>query len=273
MNKEYCGSIISACRQQRDARKLFQLIQEEAGNTHLADAFIYRWIERRDKKAYEALLPSFRNRKFLDIIYALSSGSRWLDYGCGDAAIALQEVSKLNLEIICDGITFPLNRQNLPEIFGVSVYRTEGEKFLLQHINYYDLITSVQAMRYSPDQLSVLKKAYRALKINGILLVDSIVNASMPIVDEEFKIIDPKILENKLIQLGYAVEIKNKNQQKGFFDYSLAIQKIIEKPKLTIPVRLITMAEFLKRTTLGQNGLQYLGTLLPDIQYVYQLVN
>jgi ubiquinone/menaquinone biosynthesis C-methylase UbiE len=155
----------------------------------------------------------------------------------------------------------------------VTVYREDGDDFLAHRVDTYDLITAVQSLRYSPDQLATLKRAYRALKPGGILLVDMVVNLNMPLIDAQGKFVDPKELEKKLLEAGYPVAMKVKSDVLNkYAGYSFAVKKTADKPRLKLPIRLVKIPELeLDYMDLIDTEYRGLGQLLPYINYVYQL--
>ncbi len=256
-------------------RRVGSYINYRAGiDAHKPEPSPGAWFERRSSIEYEEKLPHFHGLSFQDYIQRLSPGSIWLDYGCGDAAVALQEIKQDNFEIVCEGVTYPIERQQIPLFTDIKVYREDGDDFLNHHIGCYDLITAVESIRYHPDQLATIKRAYRALKEDGVLLVDIIPNASMPLVGKDGKMIHPQLLETALKNKGYDIEIQMKEDPSTKYNaYSVAIRKSKGQPLLKIPVRLIRIREldmdFFKRfdTDFGTLGLN-----LPGINYVYQLI-
>lgn len=252
-----------------------EFVVSKAGNAHEKQDQKNGWLERRAADTYDQMLPAFEGVSFKERVAQLPPGSVWLDYGCGDAAVALQQVKQEHPDLVCEGVTYPVERDNLETPVGVTLTREDGDDFLVHHVGQYDLITCNQSLRYSPDQLATLKRAYRALKENGVLLVDFVANASMPLIDQAGNVVDPQELLKVLQKKGYHVEIKTlQDSWVKYFAYTFAIRRTSEKAMLKIPVRLVKVPEMtLSRIERFDTEFKLLGTELPGASYVYQLEN
>ncbi|CAN5352463.1 hypothetical protein BH10PAT1_BH10PAT1_7270 [soil metagenome] len=263
---------ISDIKDQRSGLSSF--VSRKAGKSHLVDEDFSAWKERRHFSDYEESLPKFHNESVKNIIDKLPAGARILDYGCGDAAIALQDIKSKYPYIICNGVTYPVDRDQLPRFTDIKVYREDGDTFLNKHKEQYDLIMAVQSIRYSPDYFATIKKAYRALKPGGILLIDMVQNASMPLVKNDGSLVNPKSLEFKLEAENYDVEIKNISDDRlaDFLSYSFAIRKTEDKPTLKLPVKLVVIPEIkMPIEDRFDTKIPLLGIQMNKINYVYQL--
>jgi len=232
-------------------------------SANLGKAFF--WMETREFDDYNTWLPSFENQSFSKLLEQLPPEASWLDIGCGDAAVALRAGKLKHPQLDCVGVTYPVERTELPHLDEICLIREDGDAFLGRTHRAFELITAVQSIKYFPDQLATIKKAYRRLKPGGVLLVDWVANSSMPMLNEKAQMVNPKLLEKYLLNAGYDVEIAVKPRRSPVYDaYSLAIRKT--HLTLKLPIRLVTVSAEIQRNTFD---LHRLGSFLPNCRYVY----
>src|SRR5258708_39803594 len=53
------------------------------------------WTENRSTRLYNEILPHFHGKNYLDILDGLPLNSTVLDYGCGENAAAIKQLSKI----------------------------------------------------------------------------------------------------------------------------------------------------------------------------------
>jgi ubiquinone/menaquinone biosynthesis C-methylase UbiE len=250
-----------------------QMIAEQAQDAHLNDNTSTHWLERRGAATYDDVLPEFESKSFRQHIANLPSGAVWLDHGCGDAARALHEVHQQRPDLVCEGVTYPVDRNDLPDHGDVTVYRQDADQFLTAHQNRYDLITSSQAIRYAPDAFATLKRMYRSLRTGGVLLVDMIYNDSMPLVQKSGGPINPEVIQDYLRKRGYQCEVVAMEDFGQKYEmFSFAIRKSADKSLLKLPVRLVRIPELeLSRSGRIMSQFPSLGAQKPNqTNYVYE---
>lgn len=230
------------------------------------------WIETRTLPECQTMLPTFRGQKLEDLVSGLQQEAVVLDYGCGDKVVALSELSSKFPQINCEGVTYPLPRNDLPQHEpGVVVFRQDGDSFLRKNTNRYDLIYSVQAFRYSPDHFRTLKLAYGALKKGGVLLVDRIFDSARPLIHKDGSVVTSAELQKILIDLGYQVEIEI-GEDDIDRTFSIAIKKTANHLKL--PFRLVNHPDLKKELFQRfDTPFEAIGVDHPtEINYVYELI-
>lgn len=257
----------------RARKDLSIYLKHRAGNAHIDQDF-QSWPERRSLDDCIKLLPHINGQGLREIAEKLQAESHVLDYGCGDAAVALSQFRQEFPYLVCEGVTYPVDRDNLPKHeSGITVYRQDGDEFLRQNVNRYDLIYSVQAFRYSPDHFRSLKLAYMALKKNGILLIDAIIDSSRPLVHKDGTVVTGAELQQILIKNGDEAEVISIDDSTGIFRYfSIAMKKTHNRLKL--PFKLV------KRPELEKTLFQRFNTPFEaigfdqsaEVGYVYELM-
>jgi hypothetical protein len=272
INKSNEPATIQDIKQGRD--NLPGYLAQRAGNSHREEVDYSAWRERRTLAEVIDLLPVFHGKNLKKIAENLSPGSLVLDYGCGDAAVALSEFHNQFPDLICEGVTYPVQRDNLPVLSkDIHVYRQDGDEFLRQNKSKYALVYTSQAFRYSLDHFRSLKFAFSALQENGILLVDHLFDSSRPLLHQDGRPVTGEELQALLLKDEYDAEVIGKVEDDGITRlFSIAIRK--NKNRLTLPFRLV------KHPDLKKEFLQRLDTPFEavgsdqaaKVSYFYELI-
>lgn len=109
-------------------------------------------------------------------------------------------------------------------------------------------------------------------------MIDFVFHKAIPILDGQGNVVSPKVLEAKLLEAGVQVEVVEKGETiDGFMGYSVSLKKTADNPRLSLPVRLVEVAEYpelVKEMNKNRNERERddYHHIYYDLKYVYQLV-
>lgn len=256
-------SMADRFRKQNEAAR--ETVTPFAKDAHLDENPNGSWVELRHLSRVITDLPKFHKQSLTDIIGNLLPKSIVWDLGSGDRAVALSELVAQypdhHLKGI--GVTLPVERENLQHPDNVDVVRMDVDEYLrtFDRSQRPNLIYISKLLRWVPHPLSTLKKAYNALALNGILLVDEVLNLQSPLYDKTGEPVEPSNLEAVLKEQGYDVEIVSSDDDIAGIRsaYSFAIRKTENHPSLNLPIRAVPPEQLGKKTT-------------KETQYVYEFL-